>query len=486
MRIGKRLFSIILSIMMLLTILPVGVYATGVPRYDSNVKGSITVDLKQLGFPTEGAKFQIHQVGTVKEEVHLRFETIGVFSGLGVDLNSLETVQETKDAIAIFMNELASQVPLADVEVMAGDEEVVFSDLEHGAYLITHSQQGGRGEVNPFMVYLPEMSETHDSWNHDMRAMPKGVFLTQTYEIRITKKVTLNGEPLNVSRSFYVTLFEDKALTRPIPNSTKELKLENSDTTTVEYTGLIENTTYYIAETDSAGNVLGTSGYEVDFDIAINNEEIELTPQNEQGEATITNDFKTAPPEISTSAYDKDDGDKTLACTDRVTVVDKVTYKNLIVGQEYLLKGVLMDKDTGEPLLINGEKVTAEKTFTAVLADGVVELEFNFSSLALPGKTLVVFEKLFYNNQEIAVHEDINDAEQTVMVESPPKITPTPTPTTPQATTTPRGDTITRPRAKTGDNNNVVLWVLGIAIPVGIIINMIFIKKRKRKKEETS
>lgn len=39
---------------------------------------------------------------------------------------------------------------------------------------------------------------------------------------------------------------------------------------------------------------------------------------------------------------------------------DKVEYKDIIPGS-YILKGILMDRESGNPLLINGEKITAEK-----------------------------------------------------------------------------------------------------------------------------
>lgn len=49
---------------------------------------------------------------------------------------------------------------------------------------------------------------------------------------------------------------------------------------------------------------------------------------------------------------------------EQVTIVDHVDYKNLYTdGREYTVKGKLMDKETGEPLLVDGQEVTAEKTF---------------------------------------------------------------------------------------------------------------------------
>lgn len=124
-------------------------------------------------------------------------------------------------------------------------------------------------------------------------------------------------------------------------------------------------------------------------------------------------------PEIKTTAYDKETGDHYSYAVDQVTIIDKVSYQDLIPGKEYTVKGTLMDKETGETLLIGGKPVTAEKTFIAGKKDGSVELEFTFDASGLKGKETVVFEKLFYEEKEIAVHEDLDDKNQTVKFQNP-------------------------------------------------------------------
>ena len=98
--------------------------------------------------------------------------------------------------------------------------------------------------------------------------------------------------------------------------------------------------------------------------------------------------------------------------------MDTVTYKNLIPGKEYTIKGTLMDKETEKELQVNGKVVTAEKTFTAEKADGSVELAFTFDGSALGGKKIVVFEKLLFEGREVAAHEDIEDKGQMVTYQS--------------------------------------------------------------------
>lgn len=124
--------------------------------------------------------------------------------------------------------------------------------------------------------------------------------------------------------------------------------------------------------------------------------------------------FNPDTPEISTKAKDKGTASNEGQAKKDVTIIDEVSYRNLIVGKEYTVKGVLMDKATNQPLLANGKEVRAEKTFTAKKPNGTIELEFTFDGSALAGATVVVFETLYTDNKEVATHTDINDVDQTV------------------------------------------------------------------------
>ncbi|MGO5335618.1 VaFE repeat-containing surface-anchored protein [Bilifractor sp. LCP19S3_H10] len=128
--------------------------------------------------------------------------------------------------------------------------------------------------------------------------------------------------------------------------------------------------------------------------------------------------------EIQTTATDKKDGDKTLATSGTVTVNDKVSFKNLIPGKKYKVSGTLMDKKTGEALVVNGKKVTSENTFTPNAANGSINMEFTFDVTSVASGDYVVFEKLYdaESKAEIAKHEDINDKSQTVTVPTRPEI----------------------------------------------------------------
>ena len=131
--------------------------------------------------------------------------------------------------------------------------------------------------------------------------------------------------------------------------------------------------------------------------------------------ADLTDEGQTVRiPEIHTTATDKVTGDHDGVVAKETTVLDEVFYTNLIPGKEYTVSGKLMVKETGEPLLIDGKEVTAEKTFVAEEADGSIILEFTFDSSALAGKKIVAFEDITYEGISIGSHEDLTDDDQTI------------------------------------------------------------------------
>jgi len=120
-------------------------------------------------------------------------------------------------------------------------------------------------------------------------------------------------------------------------------------------------------------------------------------------------------PEIGTTAVDVTTNSHLARAGATAFLKDTVKYSNVLAEKEYTVTGVLMDKDTGEPILDEtGKQITASETFTAEETSGSVEVNFTFPAQAFEGKTVVVFEKLFVNDKEIASHEDINDEEQAI------------------------------------------------------------------------
>ena len=113
-------------------------------------------------------------------------------------------------------------------------------------------------------------------------------------------------------------------------------------------------------------------------------------------------------------------GAKTAAFTGKIALDDLVTFSNLKVGQEYTLKGTLMDKSTGKAFLVGGKEVTSEVTFTPDQSNGEVKVTFLFDGSGITKETtLVVFETLYREGVELLVHADLEDADQTVTLDIP-------------------------------------------------------------------
>ncbi|MCL2426335.1 MAG: VaFE repeat-containing surface-anchored protein [Oscillospiraceae bacterium] len=180
-------------------------------------------------------------------------------------------------------------------------------------------------------------------------------------------------------------------------------------------------------------------------------------------------------PVIGTIAHGKD-GNKIIPQDKNAVVIDIVNYDDLLVGRQYILKGILMDKETGKAVLVDGKEVTAETTFIAKESSGSVEVRFTFDSTGLEGKELVVFEYLYYNDELIVEHTDIDDEAQTVIVESNEPETPQP-PQPPQP-----------PKSKlpqTGRNNSSSgLLVIGLCMAMIGAVVAIYILKRQRRKSD--
>ena len=123
---------------------------------------------------------------------------------------------------------------------------------------------------------------------------------------------------------------------------------------------------------------------------------------------------------ITTKAYDPMDGDS-LVGMGEVKVSDKVTYANLFPNRDYKLTAELHDSATGDVLLdASGHPITVEKRFTAQSPTGFEVVEFTIDTIALGGKTITVYEKLYDDGGSlIAEHTDKSDVNQQVSVIEP-------------------------------------------------------------------
>lgn len=187
---------------------------------------------------------------------------------------------------------------------------------------------------------------------------------------------------------------------------------------------------------------------------------ITVTDNEQIIEITAVNDRI---PELKTTATIN--GEKEVTAKGEITIDDVVEYKHLVPGKEYKIVGTLMDKSTGKPFEIDGKPVTSEVTFTPEKSNSKVTVSFTFDASGIKTDTeLVVFETLYRDNVEIAVHADIEDEGQTVTINVP----------APKKPSTP----------KTGDDRNYGFWIgLGF-IAIGGAISALILKIKIKKDED--
>ena len=135
-------------------------------------------------------------------------------------------------------------------------------------------------------------------------------------------------------------------------------------------------------------------------------------------------------------------------------------------------------KEENAKLIIDGKEVTNDYEFTADKENMEVQIEFTFDGSTLGGKQLVTFEELYdmTNPEEpkkVTEHKDINDEGQTVTIKEVPE---TPTPETPGTTTK------TSNPPKTGDTENVALWIAILVLSAAGITGVRIWNKKKQVK----
>ena len=185
---------------------------------------------------------------------------------------------------------------------------------------------------------------------------------------------------------------------------------------------------------------------------------VTISENKEIIEITIENDKI---PELGTTATI--DGKKEFTVNGDITIDDVVSYKHLIPGKKYIIKGILMDKRTGKAFLVDGKEVCSEITFTPETADGEVTISFTFDGSVITKDTeIVAFETLYRDGKEIAVHDDIDDKDQTVTIH------PQPEPEKPQ----------------TGDNSNLGFYIGLGSVAVGGLIAFLIIKFKKKDEDD--
>ena len=263
-------------------------------------------------------------------------------------------------------------------------------DLPYGTYVV-HQTKGGNGRqlVADFDVSI---SEDGKVYSYDLVNVQKNAQL---------KIVKTSEDGVIEGIHFRVTRLEDSYSAEYVTNAAGEILTETLPIY-ADKDGA-NKYQYKVEELDTEE----TFGYQLP-----DSQTVELS----EGEIASVS-FHNKPIEIGTKATVE--GEKEVDPLDKVTLTDTVSYTGLVPGKEYRATGVLMDKETGEKLLVDGKEITAETVFVPETKNGSVDVTFIFDATGLHGKEIVVFEDLYRENVLLATHTDINDEGQTVKIKNP-------------------------------------------------------------------
>lgn len=238
-----------------------------------------------------------------------------------------------------------------NASALAGKAVVVFEDLYEGENKVaSHADIEDEGQTVTFTE--PKIGTTA-TVGGEHSAEPVG-------EITIIDTVKYSG--LIPGKEYTVRgVLMDKATSKPLTVDGKEITAEATFRASKEE-GAID-----IPFTFAASALAGKTV--VVFETLYRDKlEVCTHADLEDKDQTVTFSEK---PEIKTTATVN--GEKKAEPKGEVTITDTVSYTGLTPGKTYKLSGILMDKSSGAALLVDGQKVTAEKEFTPENASSTEE-----------------------------------------------------------------------------------------------------------------
>lgn len=339
-----------------------------------------------------------HEVTSVEFELEPADFTEEVMKGQIALHKQYETLDEPADEqgaeFDVYLKSAGSFDAAKETErdhiTTGADGMATTKDLPYGTYVV-HQTKGGNGRqlVADFDVSI---SEDGKVYSYDLVNVQKNAQL---------KIVKTSEDGVIEGIHFRVTRLEDSYSAEYVTNAAGEILTETLPIY-ADKDGA-NKYQYRVEELDTEE----TFGYQLP-----DSQPVELS----EGEIASVS-FHNKPIEIGTKATVE--GEKEVDPLDKVTLTDTVSYTGLVPGKEYKVTGVLMDKETGEKLLVDGKEITAETVFVPETKNGSVDVTFIFDATGLHGKEIVVFEDLYRENVLLATHADINDEGQTVKIKNP-------------------------------------------------------------------
>ena len=226
---------------------------------------------------------------------------------------------------------------------------------------------------------------------------------------------TLSGETVLTDHVYYRGL---------IPGEEYELRLTLMDKDTGEaLEGLTEEVTFIPDESQGETTISVTvDSYILAGHTVVAFEELSREDRLVGIHADISDEDQTLRfPQIGTVATGADRSSKTVTGTTTTGIVDTIMYENLTPGKTYMAVGILMNPETEEEFMAEGQTVTGRSEFVPQEEDGTCEVLFNFDATEYEGD-VVIYEEVYdtETNTKVAEHKDITYRGQTVTIRKAP------------------------------------------------------------------
>lgn len=387
-----------------------------------NERQKVSVSLKKVM-----AEDKTFSIGNNGEITSVRF---GVYADEDIKASNGDIIP--KDALITFVNCDKNGSIVFDCDLPVGFKWYVKEIATDAHYILSNTKYEFDTEYQGQDIKVIDIKINND------KAIENNLIYGSVKGLKIDRETqeTIKGATFGLFKSDTTEFTEDKAILTAVTDENGVFVFNN-----------IPYGEYLIKELKPADGYLDNEDV---FTVIIKDNEqvVELTAINDKV------------PELKTTATVN--GKKETVAKGEIIIKDTVEYKHLVPNTEYVIKGTLMDKSTGKPFMAKGKEVTSTVKFTPDKANGTVEVEFTFDASNIKKSTdLVVFESLYRDKVEIAVHADLKDKGQTVTVVPP-------TPKTP----------------KTSDNRNLGTWIGLGGVGLGAAVAILVLKLKMRKDED--
>lgn len=399
----------------------VSVTSTELSVYNDRQK--VSVSLKKIM-----AEDKTFSIGNNGEITSVRF---GIYAGEDIKASNGDVIP--KDALITFANCDKNGSIVFDCDLPVGFKWYVKEIATDAHYILSDTKYEFDTEYKGQDIKVIDIKINND------KAIENNLIYGSVKGLKIDRETqeVIKGATFGLFKSDTTEFSEDKAILTAITDENGVFVFNN-----------IPYGEYLIKEINPADGYLDNEDV---FTVIIKDNEqvVELTAINDKV------------PELKTTATVN--GKKEVIAKGEISIKDTVEYKHLVPNTEYVIKGTLIDKSTGKPFMVKGKEVTSTVKFTPDKANGTVEVKFTFDASNITKSTdLVVFESLYRDNVEIAVHADLKDKGQTVTIVPPAPKTP-----------------------KTSDNRNLGTWIGlgGVGLGAGIAALLLKLKMKKDEDE---